>query len=279
MLDLKVSKSALNRFSFVNKVLLPLVILMISLVFTPKQAQAFSNQIFRIQSQYSPDYVVDHYGDNITSFSTKAHIFNKNQTSKTSLLRVKSTYKGSSEIAMSEDMNVCLSTELGLNQAGIKDGTKVIFKRDCANSNNWLVVNDTIRPWRNQTYCLDISNGKIANFTPLQMYKCNGSVAQAFVINNNVSPSSSWYDGSCWRKPDLKSIKYPCSFTSDRPVKQIAHKNGPGFSVSYTTTDNKNQFLGHIGPGGSPLRFPNGITKYDVSPWNQKETSEFSIEK
>lgn len=246
----KKSKTTNKHLSWSQKLIYFIFVLMLGVVMTPKQAFAFSDGIFKIQSTYSPDYVIDQYGDGITRSSTKAHLFNKNQTSTTSLLRKKSMSQGSSEIALAQDMNVCMSTELGLNQAGIRNGTKLVFKRDCANSNNWIEVGDTIRPWRNQKFCIDSPNGQFGNFVNLQLYECNGSVAQSFKPSDKISDDGNWYDGSCYRKPNFGWVSHSCSFTSNGELKEIALKSGQGFDVQYTTADNKGEaYLGSIQKG------------------------------
>jgi hypothetical protein len=257
------------------------IVLAVSGVFTTsQQAMAFSDSMFQIQSTTSPTQVIDQFGDNFTRDTTVAHMFNKSQTTKTSRLRRKSYGSGgSSEIALADDMNVCMSALTGLNQNAIVAGTPVIFKRDCANSNNFLYIGDTIRPSRNSKFCVDAPNANFGNFSKLQLFPCNGSSAQSFKIVP-IGDKPQWSDGTCYRKPNLGAIQYPCNFTSVTELSLIAHKSGPGFTVYYTTPDNRsNVFLGHIGPGGNPLRFPNGITKYNINVWNEGQTSTFSVER
>jgi hypothetical protein len=268
-------------FGNIGKLIASLAFALCGTVLTAPQSMAFSDSIFQIQSTVSPSQVVDQFGENITNGQVPAQMFNRNQTSKTSWLRRRSYGSGgSSELAL----NVCLSATTGLNQQSIKPGTPVVFRRDCTNSNNWLLIGDTWRPSKNTQYCVDAPNGNFGNFSKLQLFPCNGSAAQSFKINIDLSPTT-WIDGNCFRRQNAwNGAVGSCFFTSDRPLKTIAHKYGPGFRVDGyrylpAQSNRREAFtLGQVGVGGL-LTLPSGIVEYSIVPWNVNTTSGFSVEK
>jgi Ricin-type beta-trefoil lectin domain len=54
-----------------------------------------------------------------------------------------------------------------------------------------------VKSMSDESYCLDVQGGNTQNFTPLQMYQCNGSASQKFTIDSSGRVRSQLSSSAC----------------------------------------------------------------------------------
>jgi hypothetical protein len=150
------------------------------------QSTAFAfpdNSRFTITSQANQSLNVDQFGDDFTNSRTSAHLWDDTNLATAGLVVNQRGQGNSAEIALLARRDICIAPDVGLNAGAITNGTSVIFKRDCANSLNWiLTASGEIKVGRNQAYCLDVPAFRFNKQQKLHVWTCNGSSAQKWLV-------------------------------------------------------------------------------------------------
>lgn len=136
---------------------------------------------------------VDIYGDNLPTSQSNAHLWNQSLPSNS--WHFGPNEGSGNEIQSDADSGICLTPDWNIGSEP-PSGTKVIARRNCANSFNWKTRDNgsskVIYLGRYPNRCLDVPNSNKKQFQTLTVHECNRSPAQDFSLLNGdgIAPPS-----------------------------------------------------------------------------------------
>jgi hypothetical protein len=245
-----------------------------------QQVNSFPNNLFRIAIESNTQYVVDSYGTNLPAWQTHAHLFDRNQSDKTSA--IKAVWSGNShELQAYYDSNVCLGPETRLS-TNIPNGTRAVFKRSCWDTMNHVFINGTIRPRANQNMCLDLdTGGGVKNFSKIQYWSCNGGWSQRWSFETPpIQGNIEYIKGNCYRPYNwgLWSNSTCSFFSNPRALKELKYEYGSNATVTYYASQDRGALSGTAEiTRGSVLKFPDWAKLYKIYVHNENQTTGFEL--
>jgi hypothetical protein len=136
---------------------------------------------------------VDIYGDNLPASQSNAHLWNQRLPSNS--WHFGPNEGSGNEIQSDADSGICLTPDWNIGSEP-PSGTRVIARRDCANSFNWKTRDNgsskVIYLGRYPNRCLDVPNTNKQQRQTLTVHECNRSPAQDFSLLNGggTAPAS-----------------------------------------------------------------------------------------
>ncbi len=237
---------------------------------------------------------VDIYGDNLPTSQSNAHLWNQSLPSNG--WHFGPNEGSGNEIQSDADSGICLTPDWNIGSEP-PSGTRVIARRNCANSFNWKTRDNgsskVIYLGRYPNRCLDVPNANKQQLQTLTVHECNRSPAQDFSLLNGggVAPASDAQTTTTSNPPcpargqllGMPKVKYEALIAA----MPVLRGNIPGHAFSaivkstdmtltngscgsYSQTDRDYKTIGARGPG-SPV--PTFITANRLNNSNQPSQS------
>jgi hypothetical protein len=233
--------------------------------------------------------VLDSFGDDLPKWKTSVHLYSFTGSDNTSEIipNLQPQFNNSFELHMQSDRNLCVGPDV--NRArGLRNGTPMVVKRDCANTMNHVYEGQQLRV-NNTNFCVDIPNADFKLLKKIQYHTCNQSNAQLLklVALESASPTR---PGSCYRRSNASQ---PChNMPIPNGYERFTWTGGvPATLTFYITQPDSITDTWEIGTGGASvskskttgavaafryythdhsgdIKVPFGAQTYSINPWN-----------